>query len=122
MVELICAALSGGRPGFDVANPHDRDGRPMGASHLFIALSPAGFGGADAYGERVSSIAQAILGSPAADRANPVRLPGARGFRAARERAESGIPISPRLVTAVSDCIGLLGASARTVPQAIEES
>lgn len=122
MVELLCATLAGGRPGFDVANPHDRDGRPMGASHLFIAISPAGLGGAEGYAERVSQIAAAVLGSPAADPAAPVRLPGARGFRVAEERRRTGIPIKPRLLTAVTDCVALLEAHGRALPADIEAS
>src|SRR5690606_18150892 len=42
VVELLCSALSGGQPGFDVTY-ENLVKRPSGISQFFLALTPAGF-------------------------------------------------------------------------------
>lgn len=98
MVELLCTALSGGRPGYDVRNPHDASPAAAGVSHLFIALDPRRFAGLDAAREAVTLVGARIEDSaPGASGAAP-RLPGTRAEVTAVARERDGIPLTADLL------------------------
>lgn len=104
-VELLCTALSGGRPGFEVRNPHDPAVAAAGTSHLFLAFDPSHFGGLDAAHSAVGRLGIRIEESkPAAEGAAP-RLPGARASAMAASHAKSGIPLTPQLIAYLRDSV-----------------
>ena len=103
MIELLCSALAGGAPGFDVRPPQATDGAPCEVSHLAIALDPDQFAGSDRVADHVAAIAHHIEASAAANPGQPVRMPGSRAAacRAASDR--DGIAMTPALADALRD-------------------
>ncbi len=96
-IELLCAGLAGGRPGFLVRNPHDPGPEPSGTSHCFIAIDAGHFSGRAAALQAVEAVAGRIQQSQPAANAAP-RLPGQRAATMYAERSRHGIPVSPALL------------------------
>lgn len=101
-VELLSTALSGGRPGFDVLNPHDRAVAPAGVSHLFVAFYPPKFSGQVAANSAADRITSRIEASPPRDEVRP-RMPGSRANAAAIERGRDGIPLTDDLIASLQE-------------------
>jgi LDH2 family malate/lactate/ureidoglycolate dehydrogenase len=112
LIELLCTALSGGRPGFEVLNPHDSKPEAAGTSHLFLAFDPEHFGGRDAATSLAATLGHRIeTSAPVADKAP--RLPGARGAAAAAERDREGIPVTGTLIAHLQGALSALGKITR---------
>jgi LDH2 family malate/lactate/ureidoglycolate dehydrogenase len=114
LIELLCTALSGGVPGFEVCNPHDTSPMAARTSHLLLAFDPEHFAGLQ--------IAQCVTATMAhrIETATPVaqerpRVPGARGVATAARRNRDGIPLTEPLVTHLRDAVGALGNIAKTM-------
>ncbi|HRF07074.1 MAG TPA: Ldh family oxidoreductase [Xanthobacteraceae bacterium] len=106
MVELLSTMLSGGRPGFEVMNPHDKTVAPAGVSHLFVAFDPQKFASiavAEAIADRTATT---IERSTPRDRDTP-RLPGSRASAAAEERWQKGIPLTVDLIASLREAAAL---------------
>jgi (2R)-3-sulfolactate dehydrogenase (NADP+) len=80
MVEVMAAALTGARFGFEASSFFEADGPPPGVGQFLIAIDPGAFAGVDAFGDRMAGLATMIEGG------GDARLPGSRRI-AARERA-----------------------------------
>jgi len=102
VIELLSAALSGGRPGFTVRSPHEPGPATAGTSHLFVALDPAKFAGTDVAASMIETVALKIETSDAGVAGRP-RLPGARAARELERRAREGIPLSAGLLGSLRD-------------------
>lgn len=96
-VELLCVALSGGRPGYLVRNPHDTEPKATGTSHFFMAIDPDHFSGGatalavvEAIAERVETCDQSGADGP--------RLPGRRAADTRDHRSVHGISLTPELL------------------------
>ncbi len=90
MVEVLCAALAGGRYGWEASSFLDDRGDPPGVGQMLVALDPDAFAG-PGYGARMAGLVAAVGAEPG------VRLPGERRLeQRARARAE-GLAISPEL-------------------------
>jgi LDH2 family malate/lactate/ureidoglycolate dehydrogenase len=111
MVELLTTTLSGGRPGHEVRNPHDRAIEAAGVSHLFVVIDPARFGGADAALQATQNLSGKVQESPAASEGSKPRMPGSRARAVAAENGKVGIKLSPAIVKALSDSIALVSES-----------
>jgi L-2-hydroxycarboxylate dehydrogenase (NAD+) len=109
MVEMLCSALSDGRPGMDVTYENVVK-RPSRVGQFVLAMNPDGFSGIARYNARAHRIAEEIRNAPAFDPADPPRLPGARGHSLAEEYAAHGIPVTAPLVDALSTAVGYLEA------------
>lgn len=106
-IELLCAGLSGGRPGFQVRNPHDPGPEPSGTSHNFLAIDPGCFAGRSAALLAIEAVAGRIEHSlPAAD-AKP-RLPGQRAAATYAQRLHHGIPVSSALLESMTISAGMV--------------
>ena len=70
LVEVLCAALAGGRLGPDMGSFTDDDGKPIDNGQFFIAINPAHF--SDDFDATISAMVQSIAGQDGA------RLPNAR--------------------------------------------
>lgn len=91
MVELLAAALTGGRFGFEAGSFFTADGPPPRIGQLFLVLDPERLGGPDVV-PRIETLLAAILQQPG------TRLPGDRRL-AIRERARrDGIRVEPKLL------------------------
>jgi LDH2 family malate/lactate/ureidoglycolate dehydrogenase len=96
MVEILCSALSDGEPGFQVTY-ENMVKRPSNISQFFLVLNPHGFAGSEAYGARMSHIAEVIGAAKPMQGAEPPRLPGGRGHAVARKVAVEGIALFDNL-------------------------
>ena len=66
-------------------------------SQMVIAIDISKFRDVDAYTADVDLLDEVIKALPQLDPAQPIRIPGERSEQEAKERAENGIPLSPRL-------------------------
>lgn len=106
-IELLCAGLAGGRPGFQVRNPHDPGPEPSGTSHCFIAIEAAYFAGRDIAMQAAEAVAERIAQSQPAANAAP-RLPGQRAAATYAQRSRHGIPVSPALLESFRAAAGMV--------------
>ncbi|MDE2305851.1 MAG: Ldh family oxidoreductase [Gammaproteobacteria bacterium] len=102
MVEILCAALAGGRFGWQASSFLDDRGDPPGVGQLLIALDPAAFAG-PSYAERMKELLAAIGSEPG------VRLPGDRRLESRERSRREGLKIAPDLH---AQLLGLSGRSA----------
>ncbi|MBL8570718.1 MAG: Ldh family oxidoreductase [Phreatobacter sp.] len=108
MVELLCTALSGGRPGYEVLNPHDPAPAAAGVSHLFIALDPRRFAGLDEARSAATRLGARIEASPPGADGIAPRLPGTRSETTAAARARDGIPLTSDLLAHLRKAVRLV--------------
>ena len=87
MVEILAAALTGARFGFEASSFFTADGEPPGVGQFLVAIDPGAFSGG-VFAERLETLVGAILEQEG------TRLPGARclALRAAAERDGLIIP------------------------------
>lgn len=91
MVEVLAAALTGGRFGFEAGSFFTADGPPPRIGQLFLVLDPKRLGG-ETFAARLETLLDAILRQPG------TRLPGERRL-ASRERARRhGLEVEPKLL------------------------
>ncbi|MBN8943610.1 MAG: Ldh family oxidoreductase [Rhizobiales bacterium] len=108
MVELLCTALSGGRPGYEVLTPHDPAAAGAGVSHLFIAFDPQRFAGLDEARSAVTRLGARIEASPPGAAGEAPRLPGARAETTAAARQRDGIPLTADLLAHLRKAVRLV--------------
>lgn len=89
MVEILAAALTGSRFGFEASSFFDAEGAPPNVGQLFLVLDPSF---APDFKERVETLCAAILADHGA------RLPGDRRLAARARYARDGIPIPDSLM------------------------
>ena len=89
MVEILAAALTGARFGFEASSFFTAEGAPPGVGQFLVAVDPGVFSG-DAFAERLETLIGAILQQEGA------RLPGTRrlALRAAAARDGVVVPAS----------------------------
>jgi LDH2 family malate/lactate/ureidoglycolate dehydrogenase len=107
LIELLCATLSGGRPGFEVVNLQDPEAKPAGISHLFIAIDPEHFAGLGRLHQSIEAVAGQIEASSPGATTKP-RLPGARAALEMRRRTQEGIPATEALVDSLQRAVKAL--------------
>ena len=90
MVELLAAALTGARFGFEASSFFDAAGGPPRVGQFFLLLDPACFAG-DAFLPRVEALCAAILAEPG------TRLPGERRLKLRAQAAAEGIEVPEKL-------------------------
>jgi len=113
MVEILCSALSGGEPGFQVTY-ENMVKRPSNICQFFLVLNPDGFAGSERYGARVTHIAEVIGKAKAMEGEAPPRLPGARGHAVKRKVAAEGIAMFGNLRSALNNVAGMLESHTET--------
>lgn len=102
MVEILAAALTGGRFGFEASSFFTADGPPPRIGQLFLLLDPKRLGG-ETFAERLETLLDAILRQPG------TRLPGERRL-AVRERSRrEGIAVEPKLLAELRRRAGRTG-------------
>ena len=89
-VELLCAALTGARFGFENDSFFD-PGQPASIGHAIVAIDPAALAGNDVYFERVETLIGALLADEA------VRLPGDRRHKSVADARVKGIDVPDML-------------------------
>jgi (2R)-3-sulfolactate dehydrogenase (NADP+) len=92
MVELLCAALTGARLGFEADSFFSSEGNRPRIGQAFLVLDPAALAGHDVYFERVETLLAVMLQDPT------VRIPGYRREWLAEEARREGIEIGAALL------------------------
>ncbi len=90
MVEVLCAALAGGRFGWEASSFLDDRGDSPGVGQMLVALDPDAFAG-PGYGARMGELVAAVCAEPG------VRLPGDRRLEQRARARIDGIAIAPEL-------------------------
>ncbi len=98
VVELLAAALTGGRLAAEASSFLDAEGPPPGTGQLLIAIDPAAFGADGA--ARIAVLAAMLEAEPGA------RLPGRRRQALRAERRAAGIPVDGALLAAIAAARG----------------
>lgn len=91
-VEILAAALTGGRFGFEAGSFFTADGPPPAIGQLFLLIDPVRLGG-PAFTDRLELLLAAVLRQPG------TRLPGDRRLAARRKAEAEGIAVEPRLLS-----------------------
>ena len=86
MVEVLAAALTGARFGFEASSFFTAEGEPPAVGQFLIAIDPRVFSG-DGFAQRLEALIGAILGQQG------TRLPGARRLALRAESARDGVVI-----------------------------
>lgn len=94
MVEILCAILGGGPMSTEVGGLRVKD-RQMGVSHSFLAIDPARFVGAEAFGERMGKLTNYLHSAKPGAGFDEVLIAGEPEVRFEQQRRESGIPLGP---------------------------
>ena len=102
MVEILCAALAGGRFGWEATSFLDDKGAPPGVGQVLLALDPLAFAG-PGFLDRMGILAKALHAE------DGVRLPGDRRLTARAKAAVEGLVIAPGLLAEIN-ALGELGA------------
>ncbi len=90
MVEILAAALTGARFGFEASSFFDAKGPPPRVGQFFLVLDPVRFAG-HGFAQRVAELANEILSGPG------TRLPGERRLKLRAKAAADGIAIPDAL-------------------------
>lgn len=91
LVEVLCAALAGGRLGPDQGSFTDNDGKPIDNGQFFIAIDPQAFSGGS-FDATIQRLVASILDQDGA------RLPNARRDDNKRRLAQEGLSIDDDLL------------------------
>lgn len=95
MVEVLAAALTGARLGFEASSFFDAAGAPPAVGHFLIAIDAGAFAGEAAFGERIAALTGAILGE------GGTRLPGTRRIALRESARRTGVAVDARLARRV---------------------
>ena len=90
MVEILAAALTGARFGFEASSFFTAQGEPPAVGQFLVAIDPGVFSG-DAFAQRLETLIGAILEQQG------TRLPGARRLTLRAESARDGVMIPASL-------------------------
>jgi (2R)-3-sulfolactate dehydrogenase (NADP+) len=90
MVEILAAALTGARFGFEAASFFSADGKSPGVGQFLVAIDPAVFSG-DTFTLRLETLLEAILQQPG------TRLPGTRRLALRAQAAREGLAVPESL-------------------------
>jgi (2R)-3-sulfolactate dehydrogenase (NADP+) len=90
MVEILAAALTGARFGFEASSFFTAEGEPPAVGQFLVAIDPRVFSG-DAFAERLETLIGAILEQQG------TRLPGARRLGLRAESARNGVVVPAAL-------------------------
>lgn len=101
MVEILAAALTASRFGFEAGSFFTADGPPPGVGQLLIAVAPGPLSG-DGFDSRLEILLSAILGQ------ENTRLPGDRRLVLRQEAADRGVTIKEQLFVQL-ESLGALG-------------
>lgn len=91
LVEVLCAALAGGKLGLDQGSFTDDDGTPIDNGQFFVAFDPGKLSGGS-FDQTIAALVASITEQDGA------RLPNARREANKRQLAEQGIPIEVELL------------------------
>jgi LDH2 family malate/lactate/ureidoglycolate dehydrogenase len=109
MVDVLTGVLSGGAFGAAVQGLYADTSVPNDCAHVFLAISPAAFGDAETFAQRVGELAAQVTASPTAPGVERVLLPGQlEAERHAQARAD-GVPVQDSVLEKLRETAAALG-------------
>lgn len=93
MVDLLAGLLSGAAYLTRVQAWDKNPGAAQDLGHVFIAIDTGRLGSADWLRKRMADFASILYGTPAADPATPVMLPGEREMAAMKRQRRDGVRV-----------------------------
>lgn len=106
MIEILASVLVGNA----IIAPVLRGEKKGGFNGQVLAINPAAFGDVPSFFAAMENLAGALHALDPVSSADPVKLPGERGFRTERERTAKGIPLAvgtARNLTKAAERFGL---------------
>jgi LDH2 family malate/lactate/ureidoglycolate dehydrogenase len=100
-VDLLSGVLSGARFLTDITAWTDFPEQPSGTGHFFLLIDPRRLLGGDAYDAAVTRFRSLVQGTPAADPAQPVQLPGEREQRRRDKALREGLVLPGDLMAKI---------------------
>ena len=100
-VDLLSGVLSGARFLTDITAWTDFPEQPSGTGHFFLLIDPRRLLGSEAYDAAVTRFRELVQGTPAADPAQPVQLPGEREQRRRDKALREGIVLPGDLMAKI---------------------
>lgn len=104
---LVVEALTAGLAGMGRADPKEG----WGATVCVQVIDPSAFGGLDAMRRQMDYIVAACHAATPRDPANPVRMPGERAQKLAREQRAHGIALEPSILPLIAPWAQKLGVA-----------
>ena len=104
---LLVEALTAGLAGLGRADPKEG----WGATVFVQVIDPSAFGGADAMRRQMDHIVAACHASAPRDPANPVRMPGERAQKLAREQRAHGVALDASILPLIAPWAQRLGVT-----------
>jgi len=98
IVDLFAGVLSGASYLTRVVPWMEEPEKPQGLGHFFVAIDTRVLGGAEWLGARVRDFAAILHGTPAADPAQPVLLPGEKELRNLAHHRAHGVAIETSIL------------------------
>ncbi len=111
MAQILGATLTGGSFSPLRESRRTRADEPDNVGHFFMALDPRAFRPPGAFEDDMDAMIDVLHGTPPADPARPVLVPGEPEDVARAERLRDGIPIPPALDRHVQDICARSGAA-----------
>jgi len=102
-VDLLSGVLSGARFLTDISAWTEHPDRPSGTGHFFLLIDPKRLLGAEAYEAAIARFRDLILGTPPADPAQPVQLPGQREQERRERSLRVGVELPRDLLAKIED-------------------
>jgi LDH2 family malate/lactate/ureidoglycolate dehydrogenase len=100
-VDLLSGVLSGARFLTDITAWTDFPEQPPGTGHFFLLIDPRRLLGGEAYDAAIARFSGVVRGTPAADPAQPVQLPGEREQRCRDEALREGVVLPRELMAKI---------------------
>lgn len=100
-VDVLSGVLSGARFLTDITPWTDFPDRASGTGHFLVLIDPARLLGAGPYGEAMARFRALVQGTPPADPAQPVQLPGEREQRRREAALRDGIRLPADLLAKI---------------------
>lgn len=109
IIGLLAGTLNSAAMGRDVVDFNADPNSETNTGQFIAAISVAGFGGVDAFKERVDKVARDLRGSATLPGVDKIHVPGdGRAFRR-KDYAENGVPLHPNLLKTLDSVADELG-------------
>ena len=97
-IDILSGVLNGAKFLSGIPSWMENPEIPSELGHFFILIDPARLLGRDAYNQAMESFRDIVLGTPAADPAEPVRLPGQTEQALRANSIKNGLTVSDNLI------------------------
>jgi len=105
-VDMLCGVISGARFLTGISSWLDNPEAPQGLGHFYLLIDPARLIGRARFDAAMASFRDIVTGTPPADPAVPVQLPGQREQEARARALRQGIALPDDLLASLRNLVG----------------